>query len=145
MMNSTPRSLLLLVKVSLVLTLIVIVLGAYTRLSDAGLGCPDWPGCYGKLVVPSGESAVANANLEYPERALEADKAWIEMVHRYFAGSLGLLIFAVSTFTHTTKATKPITPIDAANINTRALLSSPDGNGLRLVRLICPSILLSIK
>ena len=107
MMNSTPRSLLLLVKVSLILTLIVIVLGAYTRLSDAGLGCPDWPGCYGKLVVPSGESAVANANLEYPERALEADKAWIEMVHRYFAGSLGLLIFAIAAWS----VSKRVTPI----------------------------------
>ncbi|MCG9630498.1 COX15/CtaA family protein [Vibrio sp. Isolate30] len=123
MMNSTPRPLLLLVKVSLILTLTVIILGAYTRLSDAGLGCPDWPGCYGKLVVPSSESAVANANLEYPERVLEADKAWIEMVHRYFAGTLGLLIFAITAWS----ISKRVTPIGlplliAATVIFQALL-----------------------
>ncbi len=64
-------------------------------LFDAGLGCPDWPGCYGNLAVPSNATAISEANLQFPERALEADKAWIEMIHRYFAGSLGLLIFVV--------------------------------------------------
>ena len=81
-----------LVKISLVLAFTVILLGAYTRLTDAGLGCPDWPGCYGHLLVPSASSDVAAANLAYPERPVETVKAWNEMVHRYFAGSLGLLI-----------------------------------------------------
>lgn len=78
----------------------VIVLGAYTRLSDAGLGCPDWPGCYGKVFVPEGRDVVEQANLAYPERPLEHSKAWKEMIHRYAAGSLGLLIllFAVKSW-----------------------------------------------
>lgn len=64
---------------SISLAFAVVVLGAYTRLSDAGLGCPDWPGCYGKILVSTHNDA----------------KAWTEMVHRYFAGTLGLCIFAL--------------------------------------------------
>jgi cytochrome c oxidase assembly protein subunit 15 len=78
------------------LALFVIGLGAYVRLSDAGLGCPDWPGCYGHyLGVPTApdERAVAQAN--YPAREVHVGKAWKEMVHRYAAGSLGLLILAL--------------------------------------------------
>ncbi|PMH03466.1 COX15/CtaA family protein [Vibrio splendidus] len=95
MQNKAPDLLMHMMRLTILLTLTVIVLGAYTRLSDAGLGCPDWPGCYGKITVPSNTQAVNQANLQFPERALEADKAWIEMIHRYFAGSLGLLIFVV--------------------------------------------------
>lgn len=84
-----------LVKISLFLTFVVIVLGAYTRLTDSGLGCPDWPGCYGHLVVPKSETAIAQAESAFPERPLESRKAWIEMIHRYFAASLGLLIIAI--------------------------------------------------
>ncbi len=85
-----------LLRISLVLTLVVIMLGAYTRLSDAGLGCPDWPGCYGHLSVPHHEDDVARANLNFPERAVEHEKAWLEMIHRYFAGTLGMLIFVMA-------------------------------------------------
>jgi len=74
------------------LALFVVVLGAYVRLSDAGLGCPDWPGCYGHFTVPQADHHVAAANEAYPERPVEAHKAWKEMVHRYFASTLGLLI-----------------------------------------------------
>ncbi len=95
MQNKAPDLLMLVMRLTIFLTLTVIVLGAYTRLSDAGLGCPDWPGCYGKITVPSDAQAVHQSNLHFPERAFEADKAWIEMIHRYFAGSLGLLIFVV--------------------------------------------------
>ena len=79
-----------------VLALCVILLGAYVRLSDAGLGCPDWPGCYGHLVVPSADHAVAAANEAHPARPLDSGKAWKEMVHRYLAGSLGLAILALA-------------------------------------------------
>lgn len=63
----------------------VIVLGAYTRLSDAGLGCPDWPTCYGFFIVP-------DIKPKSFERPLEATKGWLEMIHRYVASSLGLFI-----------------------------------------------------
>jgi heme a synthase len=73
-----------------VLALFVIVFGAYVRLSDAGLGCPDWPGCYGRLAVPA---AVPDVHLDHPDwahRPLETGKAWREMIHRYLASALGL-------------------------------------------------------
>lgn len=73
-------------------TLLVIMLGAYTRLTDAGLGCPDWPGCYGFLKVPHQAAKVELAALRFPERPLEQHKAWNEMIHRYLAGTLGLFI-----------------------------------------------------
>lgn len=77
------------------LALVVVVLGAYTRLGDAGLGCPDWPGCYGELLVPETEHAVRDK--EYlAQRPLEPAKAWKEMIHRYFAGTLGLFILAIA-------------------------------------------------
>ncbi|GAB2643271.1 COX15/CtaA family protein [Vibrio panuliri] len=85
-----------LLQLTLVMTFCVILLGAYTRLADAGLGCPDWPGCYGQLDVPSSQAELAKANLLYPDLVVEADKAWLEMIHRYFAGSLGLLVFAIT-------------------------------------------------
>lgn len=77
------------------LAYVVILLGAYTRLADAGLGCPDWPGCYGHIGVPKHIDDVAAANQAFPERPVEAAKAWKEMIHRYFASTLGLLIFTL--------------------------------------------------
>lgn len=77
------------------LAFVVILLGAYTRLADAGLGCPDWPGCYGHIGVPKTAEDIAAANQAFPERAVEAPKAWKEMIHRYFASTLGLLIFII--------------------------------------------------
>lgn len=80
---------------TILLTMVVIILGAYTRLTDAGLGCPDWPGCYGFIKVPMTESRIAQAEMAFPERPLEPFKAWNEMIHRYFAGTLGLMIAAI--------------------------------------------------
>jgi cytochrome c oxidase assembly protein subunit 15 len=77
------------------LALGVIVLGAWVRLTDAGLGCPDWPGCYGTLTVPDSADELAFASETYPERPVETQKAWNEMIHRYFAGALGLMVFAI--------------------------------------------------
>ena len=75
----------------------VITLGAYVRLSDAGLGCPDWPGCYGQLVgVPDAAHEQSAALKAFPDKPIEAHKAWKEMVHRYFAGTLGLLIVLIA-------------------------------------------------
>ncbi len=79
------------------LTFIVIVSGAYVRLEDAGLGCPDWPGCYGQwLGVPDEVHEVAKAEQAFPGKTVDTARAWKEMFHRYLAGTLGLLIFAIA-------------------------------------------------
>ena len=74
------------------LALLVVLLGAYTRLTHAGLGCPDWPGCYGFISVPKTEAQLAHAELHFPDSPVEAHKGRNEMVHRYFAGTLALVI-----------------------------------------------------
>jgi cytochrome c oxidase assembly protein subunit 15 len=94
--DRTERAFLGLTALAAALTLVVVVLGAFVRLSDAGLGCPDWPGCYGHLTPPSAEHHVAAANAAHPERPVEAPKAWKEMVHRYAASTLGLIIVALA-------------------------------------------------
>lgn len=71
--------------------LCVIGLGAFTRLIDAGLGCPDWPGCYGHLTVPFTDKET----LGYPNTHFVMYKAWAEMIHRYFAGALSVLILMI--------------------------------------------------
>ncbi len=77
-------------------TLIVISVGAWVRLTDAGLGCPDWPGCYGILGTPDTESELLKAKELYPDSIIEVGKAWREMFHRYLAGTLGILVFIIT-------------------------------------------------
>lgn len=78
---------------AVMLTLLVLLLGVATRLLDAGLGCPDWPGCYGRLLVPDAEQAA-----QFSSQPLEPVKAWMEMVHRYAAASLGVLSIVLLLF-----------------------------------------------
>lgn len=80
------------------LAVVVIMLGAWTRLVHAGLGCPDWPGCYGFLTVPQSESSIAIANARFPETPVDVEKGWPEMIHRYAAGTLGLVVFGLAAF-----------------------------------------------
>ena len=75
--------------------LLVVSVGAYTRLADAGLGCPDWPGCYGFLTVPDQIEDVELAETRYPGAPVEFVKAWWEMGHRYIAGALLVLVFSM--------------------------------------------------
>lgn len=80
---------------SALLALLVIVLGAYVRLSDAGLGCPDWPGCYGKALISDSPQFMTDAATSFPNSVIDTGKAWKEMTHRYLAGSLGILVLVM--------------------------------------------------
>ncbi len=79
-----------------VFAIVVVILGAFTRLSDAGLGCPDWPGCYGFMHISSQSEHAVEATRAFPEQPYQFDKAWPEMVHRYFAGTLGVLVLILA-------------------------------------------------
>ncbi|MCW9048235.1 MAG: COX15/CtaA family protein [Gammaproteobacteria bacterium] len=78
------------------LAFFVIVLGAYVRLSDAGLGCPDWPGCFGQIGAPDETHEITQAVNLYPHLEVHSGKAWKEMIHRYFASILGFLILIMA-------------------------------------------------
>ncbi|SEB14173.1 COX15/CtaA family protein [Marinobacterium iners] len=82
-----------LVRSAIVLALIVVLLGGWTRLNDAGLGCPDWPGCYGTWVLPSDHVELAQG---YPGVVIDLRKGWIEMIHRYAAACLGLVVLMLA-------------------------------------------------
>jgi heme a synthase len=86
----------------LLLCFTVVVLGAYVRLTAAGLGCPDWPGCYGHVTPPSALE-VTQAQQAYPLKPLDAGKAWREMLHRYAASTLGLIIVAIAVLAFATR------------------------------------------
>jgi cytochrome c oxidase assembly protein subunit 15 len=85
----------------------VVVLGAYVRLTDAGLGCPDWPGCYGH-VSPVGAEDSPGSQAQFPGRPLQSAKAWHEMIHRYAAGSLGCVIIVIAALAITARQPKVV-------------------------------------
>lgn len=84
---------------AIALVTVVIILGAWTRLTDAGLGCPDWPGCYGHMDLRKAHAYVDQTNELQPGTYRDAFTTIPEMVHRYFAASLGLLILIITTLT----------------------------------------------
>lgn len=99
------------VLITALLTFSVIVAGAWVRLTDAGLGCPDWPGCYGQLLVPEEQAEIERANEAYPERPVETGKAWREMIHRYMASTLGLFILILAAAAIARKRYDPLQPV----------------------------------
>jgi cytochrome c oxidase assembly protein subunit 15 len=86
--------------VTLFLTFDLVLFGAFTRLTDSGLGCPDWPGCYGQATPLGAHASIASAQLAAPDGPVTHGKAWIEMVHRYLASSVGFLslVLAISAW-----------------------------------------------
>lgn len=102
--------------IGVVLALCVVVLGAYVRLSDAGLGCPDWPGCYGTLTVPESESAIHKAQIAFPDKPVETGKAWKEMAHRYLAGALGFVVLGIFALAWKEKKLVKVSPLLATGL-----------------------------
>lgn len=86
----------LLTLVAVFLAFAVIVLGGYTRLTDAGLSCPDWPHCFGFLAAPHTDAQLQKAAEYFPTTTINIKKAWTEMTHRYFAGAEGILILILA-------------------------------------------------
>ena len=94
-----PRSTLVLRRLALLAALFafgLVMFGAFVRLSNAGLSCPDWPTCYGKATWPTQAHEVAHADAAFPERPFEDSKAWREQVHRMLAGTLGFAVLAMA-------------------------------------------------
>lgn len=81
---------------TLFLTIDLVVFGAFTRLTDSGLGCPDWPGCYGSASPVGAHADIAQAQAVAPTGPVTHGKAWIEMIHRYLASGVGALIVALT-------------------------------------------------
>lgn len=81
---------------TLFLTFDLVVFGAFTRLTDSGLGCPDWPGCYGSASPLGARADIHAAQTAMPNGPVTHGKAWVEMVHRYLATAVGVLIIALA-------------------------------------------------
>lgn len=110
-MNVTSLNYYRLALFTTLLALVVVMLGAYTRLSDAGLGCPDWPGCYGHLTVPQTANELQKVQQTFPGETVVPAKAWKEMIHRYFAGTLGVLIVILALWGTVRRFNNPKQPI----------------------------------
>ena len=93
--SSDPDKYRKLVWITLFLTFDLIMFGAFTRLTDSGLGCPDWPGCYGQANPIQAHADISAAEAAMPTGPVTVIKAWIEMIHRYFAMAIGVLIVAM--------------------------------------------------
>jgi heme a synthase len=105
-----PARLAALTTLTLFLTFDLIVFGAFTRLSDSGLGCPDWPGCYGHASPLGAASDIQAAQTAMPSGPVTFDKAWIEMIHRYLAMTVGVLIVIMTVATWVQRRHLPVSP-----------------------------------
>ena len=95
---------------TLFLTFDLIVFGAFTRLSDSGLGCPDWPGCYGEVSPLSAREEIHAAQAAAPGGPVSWSKAWIEMIHRYLAMTVGVLILVMTAAAWRARRQLPLSP-----------------------------------
>ncbi len=95
---ATTRRVQALTLITLFITFDLVLFGAFTRLTDSGLGCPDWPGCYGHASPVGALAAIAEQELQMPQGPVTHTKAWIEMIHRYIAMAVGGLILTLAAF-----------------------------------------------
>ena len=95
---------------TLFLTFDLVVFGAFTRLTDSGLGCPDWPGCYGQASPLGAHAEIGAAEAAMPTGPVTWGKAWIEMIHRYLAMTVGVLILAMTVFAWRERRRLPVSP-----------------------------------
>jgi heme a synthase len=119
-MNSAiPRGAVALRRLALIgmlLCLVVIVLGAWVRLTDAGLGCPDWPGCYGHVTPAGAEKVEGKIDSYSPGWEYDSGKAWREMIHRYAATTLGFIIVLITAIAIAYRAEKPVSVVYAVGL-----------------------------
>ena len=109
--RSHPRArIAALTALTLFLTFDLIVFGAFTRLTDSGLGCPDWPGCYGSASPLGAHEEIHAAQTAMPTGPVTFSKAWIEMIHRYLAMTVGALILVLAAFSWTARRDLPHSP-----------------------------------
>jgi cytochrome c oxidase assembly protein subunit 15 len=109
--SEPARRLQALTLVTLFLTFDLVLFGAFTRLTDSGLGCPDWPGCYGEASPVGAHVEISRAQAEMPTGPVTHGKAWVEMIHRYLATGVGVLIttLAAATWLQRRRGT-PVSP-----------------------------------
>lgn len=114
---------------AVIYTFVVVVVGAYVRLADAGLGCPDWPGCYGELTPHHAQDDIARAVAEQggTHGPVSLGKAWKEMFHRYIAGGLGLLILAIAVIAWNRRRELRQSPMLATGVLALVLLQAALG------------------
>ena len=108
--GDTPARLAALTALTLFLTFDLIVFGAFTRLSDSGLGCPDWPGCYGEVSPFGARQDIQAAQSAAPGGPVTWSKAWIEMIHRYLAMTVGVLILVMAVASWLARRRLPFSP-----------------------------------
>src|SRR5579871_3803390 len=124
------------------LCLCVVVLGAYVRLSNAGLGCPDWPGCYGHLTPAAAAADAHTQAAPLGGRVLNVGKAWREMVHRYAAGTLASLIIMLALLTAVWRRERIVAPWYAAALAAVVVFQAVLG-ALTVTRQLKPAIVTS--
>ena len=108
--GDTRTRMAVLTAITLFLTFDLIVFGAFTRLSDSGLGCPDWPGCYGAVSPLGARSDIVAAETAAPGGPVTWSKAWVEMIHRYLAMTVGVLILVMAVFSWLGRQRLPFSP-----------------------------------
>ena len=113
---SGPVRLKALTLLTLFITFDLVLFGAFTRLTDSGLGCPDWPGCYGSASPIGARAEITAAQTAMPTGPVTHSKAWIEMVHRYMASGVGVLIIALAWMTWRQHRQARVAPVTASTL-----------------------------